>query len=111
VIHCGILEEPDAAMARFRGCLNRENQDILDYKEYANMTQLFELACKAECEVQGRRSKTYSNSFAGRSSSSSPAPALPAPSTLATTPCERTTKRAGAAQPQAPPHPQVLLLP
>jgi hypothetical protein len=33
--HCGILEEPDAAMARFRGGLNHEIQDILDYKEYA----------------------------------------------------------------------------
>jgi hypothetical protein len=30
MIHCGILEEPDAAMARFRGGLNRKIQDILD---------------------------------------------------------------------------------
>jgi hypothetical protein len=27
-------------MARFRGGLNREIQDILDYKEYADMTQV-----------------------------------------------------------------------
>jgi hypothetical protein len=32
------LEESDAAMARFRGGLNHEIQDILDYKEYADMT-------------------------------------------------------------------------
>jgi hypothetical protein len=38
-------------MACFRGGLNREIQDILDYKEYAHMTQLFEFACKAEREV------------------------------------------------------------
>jgi hypothetical protein len=63
VIRCGILEKPDAAMAHFRGGLNREIQDILDYKEYADMTQLFEFACKAECEVQGRRSRTYSNNL------------------------------------------------
>jgi hypothetical protein len=50
-IRCGILEEPDAAMARFRGGLNREIEDILDYKEYVDMTQLFEFACKAEREV------------------------------------------------------------
>jgi hypothetical protein len=94
MIRCGILEEPDAAMARFRGGLNREIQDILDYKEYADMTQLFEFACKDEHEVQGRRSKTYSNSFAGRNSSSSSAPALPAPSRP--TPCEKTATPGGA---------------
>jgi hypothetical protein len=38
MIRCDILEEPDAAMARFRGGLNCEIQDILDYKEYADMT-------------------------------------------------------------------------
>jgi hypothetical protein len=95
MICCGILEEPDAAMARYRGGLNREIQDILDYKEYADMTQLFEFACKAEREVQGRRSRTYSNTFAGRNSSSSSAPALPAPSTP--TPREKTATPAGAA--------------
>jgi hypothetical protein len=95
MIRCGILEEPDAAMAHFRGGLNRKIQDILDYKEYADMTQLFEFACKAEREVQGRRSRTYSNTFAGRNSSSSSAPALPAPS--APTPREKTATPAGAA--------------
>jgi hypothetical protein len=95
MIRCGILEEPDAAMARFRGGLNREIQDILDYKEYADMTQLFEFACKAEREVQGHRSRTYSNTFAGRNSSSSSAPALHAPS--APTPREKTTTPVGAA--------------
>jgi hypothetical protein len=55
----------DAAMARFHGGLNRKIQDILDYKEYYDITTLFEFACKAEREMQGRRSKPYSNSFAG----------------------------------------------
>jgi hypothetical protein len=68
------LEELVAAMARFRGGLNHEIQDIHDYKEYADMTQLFEFACKAEREVQGRRSRTYSNTFAGRNLSSSSTP-------------------------------------
>jgi hypothetical protein len=94
MIRCGILEEPNTAMAHFRGGLNCEIQDILDYKEYADMTQLFEFACKAECEVQGRHSRTYSNTFAGRNSSSSSAPALPAPST--STPREKTATPAGA---------------
>jgi hypothetical protein len=94
MIRCGILEEPDAAMARFRGGLNCEIQDILDYKEHADPTQLFEFACKAEREVQGHQSRTYSNTFAGRNSSSSSAPVLPAPSTP--TPREKTAAPAGA---------------
>jgi hypothetical protein len=61
------------------------------------MTTLFEHACKAEREVQGRRSRTYTNSFAGQSPTSSSAPALPVPSTTSTTPHERTPK------PAAPP--------
>jgi hypothetical protein len=95
MIHCGILEEPDAAMARSRGGLNREIQDILDYKEYVDMTQLFEFAWKVEREVQGHHWRTYSNTFAGRNSSSSSAPALPAPSTP--TPREKTTTSTGVA--------------
>jgi hypothetical protein len=66
MLRCGLVESDDAAMARFRGGLNREIQDILDYKDYFDITTLFEYACKAEREVQGRRSKTYTNSFAGR---------------------------------------------
>jgi hypothetical protein len=73
-------------MARFRGGLNREIQDILDYKEYVDMITLFEYAYKAEREVQGRRSRTYTNSFASRSPTSSSAPALPVSSTTSTTP-------------------------
>jgi hypothetical protein len=95
MLRCGIVEDPDAAMARFRGGLNREIQDILDYKEYADMTQLFEFACKAEREVQGRRSRTYSNNFAARNLSSSSASAPSTPS--APTPREKTAHPAGAA--------------
>ena len=61
------------------------------------MTTLFEYACKAEREVQGRRSKTHTNSFAGQSLTSSSAPSLSVPSTTSTTPRERTAK------PAAPP--------
>ena len=88
MICCGLFEVDDAAMTCFRGGLNREIQDILDYKEYA---------CKAEREVQGRRSRTYTNSFAGRSSASSSAPAKPAPSPPTTTTREKTST------PAAPP--------
>ena len=53
LLRCGLDENEDTKMARFLGGLNREIQDILDYKEYNSITRLFHLACKAEREVQG----------------------------------------------------------
>jgi hypothetical protein len=53
MLRCGLVENNDAAMACFLGGLNRGIQDVLDYKEYTNITHLFHLACKAEHEVQG----------------------------------------------------------
>ena len=97
MLRCGLVESDDAAMARFRGGLNREIQDILDYKDYFDITTLFEYACKAEREVQGRRSKTYTNSFAGRGPTHSSTPSSPAP------PTPSTTSRTGPAKPVAPP--------
>jgi hypothetical protein len=40
-------------MARFFTSLNHEIQDILEYKDYTNITRLFHFICKAEREVQG----------------------------------------------------------
>lgn len=77
MLRCDLVESDDAAMARFRGGLNREIQDILDYKDYFDITTLFEYACKAEREVQGRRSKKYTNSFAGRGPTHSSTPFSP----------------------------------
>ena len=73
---CGLVENNDAAMARFLGGLNREIQDVLDYKEYNNITCLFHLACKAEREVQGRHTRTRANSFVGRNNTFKPATTL-----------------------------------
>jgi hypothetical protein len=50
---CNLEEREDAAMARFFAGLNHEIQDILEYKDYANITHLFHFACKAEREMQG----------------------------------------------------------
>jgi hypothetical protein len=41
MLRCGLVESDDAAMARFHGGLNREIQDILDYKDYFDITTLF----------------------------------------------------------------------
>jgi hypothetical protein len=92
MLYCGLIEENDAVMARFHGGLNCEIHDILDHKEYADMTTLFKYACQAERDVhdvQGCCSKQYSNTFAGQCSTSSSAPTLPAPSTPTTTVLER----------------------
>jgi hypothetical protein len=97
MLRCSLVESDDAALARFRGGLNREIQNILDYKDYFDITTLFEYACKAEREVQGRQSKTYTNSFAVRGSTHNSTPSSPAPSTPSTTP------RTGTAKPAAPP--------
>ncbi|XP_066385049.1 uncharacterized protein [Miscanthus floridulus] len=96
MIRCGLVETNDAAMARFRGGLNREIQDILDYKHYDDITTLFAFACKAEREVQGRRARTHSNSFAGRTTLTHSTPTAPyTPSS--------TSRDKAAAPPPAPP--------
>ena len=43
ILHCGLEENEDVAIARFIGGLNWEIQDILAYKEYNSIT-LDELA-------------------------------------------------------------------
>jgi hypothetical protein len=95
MIRCGLFEENDAAMARFRGGLNRENQDILDYKEYDDMTTLFSYACKDEREVQGRRSKPFVNSFSGRSPTSGSGNASSPPPAAASTSRDKAAKAVG----------------
>jgi hypothetical protein len=66
---CNLEERDDAAMARLFASLNREIQDILEYKDYANITRLFHFACKAEREDQGRHASGKTNFSAGRTNS------------------------------------------
>ena len=55
MMRCGVEEETEVLLARFFGGLNKEIQNILEYKEYSTITRLFHLACKAEQEVQDRK--------------------------------------------------------
>ena len=65
---CGIHEDDEDTSARFFGGLNRDIQDILDYKDWNRFSQLYHLALKAEREVQGRRIAQHSfRSNTGRS--------------------------------------------
>jgi hypothetical protein len=69
MLRCNLDEREDAAMARFVAGLNHEIQDILEYKDYANITHLFHFACKAEREVQGRHASAKTNFPTGRTNS------------------------------------------
>jgi alanine racemase len=101
MLRCGLVENNDAAMARFLGGLNREIQDVLDYKEYTNITRLFHLACKAEREVQGRHARTQANSFAGRTTSfhSGPKPVAMSPPAAPSPPSSTPRDKAVAKHP------------
>ena len=68
LIRCGVIEDAEPMLARFRGGLNKEIQTILEYKEYHTITRLFHLACSAEREVQDRQA-SRPNFSAGRSTS------------------------------------------
>jgi hypothetical protein len=89
-------------MAQFFAGLNREIQDILEYKDYANITRLFHFACKAEREVQGRHTSAKTNFFAGRTNSwqrnnGRKAPPSPSPSRVAPSTSNSSSKPRAAA--------------
>jgi hypothetical protein len=69
MLRCNLEEREDAVMARFFVGLNREIQDILEYKDYANITCLIHFACKDEREVQGRHTSVKTNFSVGRTNS------------------------------------------
>jgi hypothetical protein len=48
-------------MAQFMASLNHEIQDILEYKDYPNITHLFYFACKAERKVHGCHTSAKTN--------------------------------------------------
>jgi hypothetical protein len=53
MLHCNLEEREDAAMAQFFAGLNREIQDIFEYKDYVNITCFFILLVKlnGKCKV------------------------------------------------------------
>jgi hypothetical protein len=55
-MHCGIVDEPEDELVRFYSGIIREIQDIVDYKEFTTVNQLFQFAMLAEKELQGRHS-------------------------------------------------------
>jgi hypothetical protein len=51
MLRCNLEEREDAVMARFVAGLNRKIQDILEYKDYANITRLLLVKLKGKCKV------------------------------------------------------------
>ena len=54
LMRCGIVEDNEDSICRFYSGLRREIQDIVDYKDFNSVNQLFQLAMFAEKELQGR---------------------------------------------------------
>ena len=48
MLRCGVVEDLEDQMVRFYGGLRREIQDIVDYKEFHTVNQLFQFAMLAE---------------------------------------------------------------
>jgi hypothetical protein len=69
MLRCNLEEKEDVAMAQFFAGLNHEIQDILEYKDCANITRLFHFTCKAEREVQGHHASAKTNFSVGRTNS------------------------------------------
>jgi hypothetical protein len=69
MLHCSLEEREHAVVARFVAGSNHEILDILEYKDYANITCSFHFACKAEREVQGHHASAKTNFSAGRTNS------------------------------------------
>ena len=51
---CSVVEGNEDSICRFYSGLRREIQDIVDYKEFYTINQLFQFAMLAEKELQGR---------------------------------------------------------
>jgi hypothetical protein len=54
---CGIEDDPEDKVCRFYGGLRREIQDIVYYKDFNTINQLFQLAMLAEKKIGGTSTK------------------------------------------------------
>jgi hypothetical protein len=61
MLHCNLEEREDATTAQFVIRLNHEIQDILEQKNYTNITRLFYFACKADRKVHGHHASAKTN--------------------------------------------------
>nr|AAN09859.1 putative polyprotein [Oryza sativa Japonica Group] len=76
VRRCGIVEGVKDAICRFYSGLREEIQNIVDYKEFNSVNQLFRLAMLAEKELQGRdhQGKSKASTYTPRTTPSAGLP-------------------------------------
>ena len=77
LMRCGIVEGPEDSIVRFYAGLREEIQDIVDYKEFNTINQLFQFAMLAEKELQGREKQGKSKGGTSYTPRMGPSSGLP----------------------------------
>jgi hypothetical protein len=103
LMHYGIVEETEDSICHFYSGLCRDIQDIVDYKEFNTVNQLFQLAMFAEKELQGRALQGTSKVGTTYAPRSTPSSGLTRPCSFRVHP--PTSKRPVDAGVAAPPKP------
>jgi hypothetical protein len=101
-MRCGIVEGPEDSICHFYSGLRREIQDIVDYKEFNFIDQLFQFAMLAEKELQGCEQQGKGKSNTTYTPRATPSMGLNRPSTFRVPPPE--SKHPTASGVAAPAH-------
>ena len=104
-MHCSVVEGNEDAICHFYSGLRREIQDIVDYKEFNTVNQLFQFAMLAEKELQGREQQGKSKVSITYTPRSAPSLGLTKPTTFWLPPpaSKRPTASGVSTTPKAPP--------
>jgi hypothetical protein len=82
LMRCGIVEGTEDSICLFYSGLRRDIQDIVDYKDFNSVNQLFQLAMFAEKELQGRELQGKSKVSTTYTQRSTPSSGLTKPSSF-----------------------------
>ena len=104
MIRCGVEEETEDKICRFYGGLRGEIQDIVDYKEFNTVNELFHLASLAEKELQGHEQQSKDMVSTTYTPRSAPSSGLTKPTTFRAPPpaSERPAASGVTAAPKVP---------
>ena len=105
LMRCSVVEGNEDAICHFYSGLRREIQDIVDYKEFNTVNQLFQFAMLAEKELQGREQQSKSKVSTTYTPHSAPSLGLTKPTTFQPPPpvSKRPAASGVTATPKAPP--------
>jgi hypothetical protein len=77
-----IVEDDESSVVRFYSGLRRDIQDIVDYKEFNTVNQLFQFAMLAEKGLQGREMQNRSSAQSSYTPRMTPSLGLPKATTF-----------------------------